>query len=583
VRIGQSAINAGAAMLLGLLFAFLIVGSSALRASSRKAAAAAAAESATHLLGDEINRASDYLTDQARAFVATGDRASLDSYWTELSSTRGRERAFDEASRLRLPDDETAALRRAKEESDELVAVEAHAMRLVADALGYPEAELPRPLADARPTSAERSLSAPGKMSLARELVLGAEQWERKRAIRKAVEDFQALSQARTASAARATQEAADRNLVLVNALCALAVVVMAFLMVLYYRLVALPIRHYIRTMRIDEPEVNYPELRPEGALELAVLAETINMRRGQRIRMERALRDSELRLRTNLLMMPLAAMEVDEANRIRSWNPAAELMFGYLEKEVLGREVVDLIVPERLRDEIRGLLGKLALGEVIDRHVNENVTKDGQAIVCEWYNTPLYDSKGAWIGWVSLIRDITEQQAEAERTLYLSRHDPLTGLLNRRSMWEKLREEWLRSARTGSAYSAIMLDIDKFKDFNDSYGHECGDVVLRRVADSMADAVRATDSVARWGGEEFLVLLPETGAEGGMELAEKIRSRIEAEEIDYRGALFRVTVTAGIATAKAGDKSADDCVRRADEALLSGKAGGRNKVVAAP
>lgn len=564
------------------MFVFLILGSLALRSSSRNAASAAAEGNAAHLLGDDINRASDFLTDQVRSFVVTHDRASLDLYWAEIESARNREKALAKASALKLPDNEMEALRRAKRESDALVETETRAMRLVADALDYKEADLPPAVAAARPGPADRALSKPGKLNLAKELVFGTEYWQRKRAIRGAIDDFRAFSQVRTSTAARAIQTAANREFALVAGLCALALAGVALVVVLYYRLVALPVRHYIGTLATDEIGAGYPELKPEGAYELISLAETINRRRAQQILTEATLRDSELRLRTNLLMMPLAAMEIDESNRIRSWNPAAELMFGYLEKEVLGLDILDLVVPERLREEIRSVIDRLARGEVIDRHINANATKDGREIVCEWYNTPLYDSRGAWIGWVSLIKDITEQQTEAEKILYLSRHDPLTGLLNRRSMQEKLDEEHQRCLRTGGRYSTIMLDIDKFKLFNDRYGHECGDVVLKGVADSLTQAVRATDSVARWGGEEFLILLPETDCEGGTELAEKIRQRIEAEDIAYGDKRFSVTITAGIANYDDSDASVDDCVRRADEALLKGKQSGRNRVVGA-
>lgn len=515
--------------------------------------------------------------------MVTQDRANLDAYWAEIETARGREMALVRAAALRLPDEELAALRRAKAESDILVGTETRAMRLVAEARGYAEGDMPPAVAAAALSPADRSLSAARKLELAEELVFGTEYWGHKREIRNTIEHFRSLSEARTAKSARAAQAAADRGFVLVATLCVLALLGLVLVMALYYRLVARPIRHYMRTIAADEPGSGAPGLSPEGAFELAALAEAINARDAQRIRTEMALRDSELRLRTNLLMMPLAAMEIDESGEIRSWNPAAELMFGYLEKEVLGKGVIDLIVPERRRGEILGVIGRLAQGDVIDRQVSENFTKDGREIVCEWYSTPLYDSKGAWIGWVSLIKDITEQQAESDKILYLSRHDPLTGLFNRRSMQEKLEEERLRCRRTWGKYSCIMLDIDKFKSFNDRFGHECGDVVLKGVADALAGAVRSTDSVGRWGGEEFLILMPETDREGGLELAEKIRSRIQAEAIAYGENSFRVTITAGIAACLDGEESVDDCVRRADEALLSGKADGRNRVVAAP
>ena len=529
-----------------------------------------------------MNRASDYLSDQARAFVTADEIGSLALYREELASTRRRERVLEKALKLRLPEAERDALARAKLESDVLVEADERAMRLAAESRGLPAADLPSEIAAEALAPAERALAGPEKLTRARDLVFNMDYWERKRAIRRAVDEFRALAESRADETIRSVQSVADRNFAFVSSLCVLALAGIAYVAVLNYRFIIKPVRHYIETLATDQPETGYPELRPEGVRELAALGEAINARRAQRIRTERMLRDSELKLRTNLLMMPLGAMEVEASGKIRSWNPAAELMFGHLEKEVVGKDLVKLIVPERLRDQIGEIIDRIARGEVIDRQVNLNVTKEGREILCEWYNTPLYDSKGAWIGWVSLVKDITEQQAESDRILYLSLHDPLTGLLNRRCMQEKLEEEFLRSKRTKAAYSCIMLDIDRFKSFNDSYGHECGDVVLKGVADALIGVVRSTDDVGRWGGEEFLILLPDTDRDGGYELAEKIRSRIQSEAIVYGDMDFRVTITVGIASSRGEEESVDDCVRRADEALLAGKAGGRNRVVVA-
>ena len=187
---------------------------------------------------------------------------------------------------------------------------------------------------------------------------------------------------------------------------------------------------------------------------------------------------------------------------------------------------------------------------------------------------------EGAWVGWASIIKDITEQRREAEKILYLSRHDPLTGLLNRRSLMERIEEERSRCARTGEGYALVMLDIDRFKNFNDRYGHECGDIVLKAVAQAIRETARSTDSVGRWGGEEFLVLLPATDAAGGKELAEKIRVRVASASVEYRGAARSVRVTAGATSCGPGEDSADEGIRRADAALLEGKRLGRDRVV---
>jgi diguanylate cyclase (GGDEF)-like protein len=110
----------------------------------------------------------------------------------------------------------------------------------------------------------------------------------------------------------------------------------------------------------------------------------------------------------------------------------------------------------------------------------------------------------------------------EAEQILYLARHDPLTGLLNRRHLTERINEEIARVRRTERHFALVMVDIDFFKTFNDAYGHDCGDAVLVKISGAILRSVRKTDSVGRWGGEEFLVLLPETSYHG----AERSRKR---------------------------------------------------------
>ena len=184
----------------------------------------------------------------------------------------------------------------------------------------------------------------------------------------------------------------------------------------------------------------------------------------------------------------------------------------------------------------------------------------------------------GRRIGWSSVVQDVTERQREADEILYLSRHDPLTGLYNRRYFQERLEEERQRWNRSGKPFSLIMADIDRFKNFNDDYGHDCGDLVLRSLSEVMLSSLRETDSVGRWGGEEFIVLLPETGPEGSHELAEKLRLMVESLRVSYGGTELGVTITAGYASYRGGD--IDECIRMADSALLRGKNSGRNVVI---
>ena len=156
---------------------------------------------------------------------------------------------------------------------------------------------------------------------------------------------------------------------------------------------------------------------------------------------------------------------------------------------------------------------------------------------------------------------------------------DPLTGLFNRRHMNQRLREEESRSVRTHTPFSAIVVDIDHFKRINDTWGHDVGDRVLKALAQLFRDMVRTQDIVARWGGEEFLIVLPQTSLAGALEVAERLRQAAEGTLGRSLESSEAVTLTLGVAE-YAGSVSA--CLKLADTALYRGKEGGRNRVVAA-
>ncbi len=164
----------------------------------------------------------------------------------------------------------------------------------------------------------------------------------------------------------------------------------------------------------------------------------------------------------------------------------------------------------------------------------------------------------------------------ETKRAEALARRDALTGLMNRLAAHERLQEEFHRTKRTGEPYTALLMDIDHFKQVNDTYGHETGDRVLKMTAGLLAHSVRSTDFVFRFGGEEFLVLLPGTGLDGAEVIAEKIRADIEAHQF---ASWVQVTVSIGISVTRDGDVNDHDVVRRADAALYMAKNGGRNLV----
>ena len=172
-----------------------------------------------------------------------------------------------------------------------------------------------------------------------------------------------------------------------------------------------------------------------------------------------------------------------------------------------------------------------------------------------------------------------------SERDRLLALRDPLTGVLNRRAFWEIYDREAARSRRLGQGLALLFLDLDRFKVVNDRHGHVVGDGVLRHVAHLLGRLVRDTDFVFRWGGEEFLVLLPHTGPAEAPAMAERIRASVEREEIRVQDGRqpVAVTVSIGVAGAMEPPEVADRLIGRADEAAYRAKEGGRNRVEQAP
>lgn len=171
---------------------------------------------------------------------------------------------------------------------------------------------------------------------------------------------------------------------------------------------------------------------------------------------------------------------------------------------------------------------------------------------------------------------DISNRKALESRLRYQANHDSLTGLVNRHHFEELLTQEFARSQRSGTPFSVVMMDIDHFKSVNDHFGHPTGDQVLRRFAESQQARTRTSDIFARWGGEEFVLLLPETELAGAALLAEAVRVRVAETPVPGPG---RITVSLAVAANRDGE-SAHDLLQRLDEALYEAKNTGRNRVV---
>jgi diguanylate cyclase (GGDEF)-like protein len=169
------------------------------------------------------------------------------------------------------------------------------------------------------------------------------------------------------------------------------------------------------------------------------------------------------------------------------------------------------------------------------------------------------------------------EQRRSRDAALRLSAVDPLTGLFNRAFFFAALEREMARSARSGRGFCLLMLDLDELKAINDRAGHHAGDAVLRAVSDTIRGGIRRIDIAARYGGDEFVALLPETDPTGGWVLAEKIRLGVAARDIE--GLAERQTVSVGVVAYPRDGSSADDLMISADRAMYVSKRAGRNRV----
>jgi len=231
------------------------------------------------------------------------------------------------------------------------------------------------------------------------------------------------------------------------------------------------------------------------------------------------------------------------------------------------------------LKDAIYGeLSGKIA--EIQSKYIAEQ--KEKEAEIYRLKNVEM----AKYIKDLQKANDIIKKKNKELTDAYmkldlLARTDPLTRLSNRRDILDKIKYEALKFERSGEKFVLVISDIDNFKTFNDSYGHDCGDFVLVNLANLMRSVLRKQDCIGRWGGEEFIFLMPKTDFEGGTMVAEKIRKKIENETFYYRDIKLNITMTFGVNVFDT-IMDIDYCINKADEALYHGKFKGKNCVVRA-
>ena len=271
-----------------------------------------------------------------------------------------------------------------------------------------------------------------------------------------------------------------------------------------------------------------------------------------------------------------------DRKGNIFLFNDGAEHIFSYRREDVIGKISVGDIYPPGVARQIKKTIYSPehgGPGRLIDFETRV-VGAAGKEIPIRLSATLICDH-GEEIGTIGFFHDISGRKALEQELIELTITDALTGLYNRRHFLTVLQKELDRVDRTKSTCSILMIDLDQFKSFNDTYGHSEGDRLLREVADTIRASIRSMDFPFRFGGEEFVILLPETGAAGAMACAERFRNRLCERDFYPVPGGVPVTVTAsiGIVEYRDGD-DIEAMVRFADIAMYAAKTAGRNRSV---
>ncbi|MDI6601201.1 MAG: diguanylate cyclase [Thermoanaerobacteraceae bacterium] len=236
----------------------------------------------------------------------------------------------------------------------------------------------------------------------------------------------------------------------------------------------------------------------------------------------EELYREKEL-LRATLLSISDGVVTTDEKGRITAINRAAEEITGWSEEEAKSRSFAQVfkLVNETTGEEAKDPVEKVLETGKITGLANHTalIAKDGRKISISYSTAPIKDEKGQTFGEVMVFRDVTQEKAWQEKILYLSYHDSLTGLYNRRFMEEQIK-------RLELPLAVIMTDVNGLKLVNDAFGNEEGDKLLKKAAEILKESCRKEDFIARWGGDEFLILLPRTSAKTAEEIIERIKNR---------------------------------------------------------
>ncbi|MBM4403375.1 MAG: diguanylate cyclase [Candidatus Cloacimonetes bacterium] len=303
-----------------------------------------------------------------------------------------------------------------------------------------------------------------------------------------------------------------------------------------------------------------------------------------------------------------------DPAGRFIVVNRAWCSFMGYTETEAMGLNIVDITHEEALEESADNYQRLINLDLQSFRKTRQYKAKDGCLFWADLNVSPIMDENGSVVGvlgiFINIDREVKAEQKQIDlndqlhkvnedlalayetvnrtnqelmeaykRLERLARRDELTNLYNRRVMEELIATEVKRTYRTKRGFAIAIADLDNFKRINDTYGHDCGDQVLKTISTILLESLRSTDYVGRWGGEEFILLFPETTCAGAKIVMDRIRRTVEKARIIFKDHTIPLTVTIGFSYQNE-NFSRDELLSKADQALYIGKRNGKNQVV---
>ena len=271
-----------------------------------------------------------------------------------------------------------------------------------------------------------------------------------------------------------------------------------------------------------------------------------------------------------------LIIVTIDRQCQITSFNDFGEHITGHLEIELLNTPFKRLFPHDQWPEVEASLLHLKKHPGAVSQQESEFINSDGSLHIISWLHSSLAHPTDSSVV-LAVGLDITKKKQDENKIIWLADHDVLTELYNRRKFNIEFENILKQSKRFNHEGVLLFLDLDQFKDINDSCGHEAGDQVLKQVAQSLQSLSRTTDIIARLGGDEFAILLPETDIQGGVTLSEKIASQLEQLNITFDNTRYKITTSIGIVNFPLSGLSVEELISNADLAMYEAKARGKN------